>query len=69
MNGRGKHPKRSFETITVDAWVNFMSTTGDHPIMNEDQWAVRATPPPRGFRWSRSMLAPLCPTPLGAPRD
>jgi hypothetical protein len=31
-------PKGSFETITIDTWVKFMDTTGDHPIMNEDHW-------------------------------
>jgi len=38
LNGQGRTPKRSFETITIDTWVKFMETQGDHPIMNEDHW-------------------------------
>ena len=38
VNGGGKNPKRSFETISLDAWVKFMDTQGNHPIMNEDHW-------------------------------
>lgn len=38
MDGRGKHPKRSFEEITIDCWVRIFDMSTPHPIMNEDHW-------------------------------
>lgn len=40
MAGGGSNPPNSFETITIDTWVKFMTTQGNHPIMNEDHWDV-----------------------------
>ena len=28
----------SFNVITIDTWVKFFSVSGNHPIMNEDNW-------------------------------
>ena len=33
-------PIGTFDTVTIDTWIKWHSTTGNHPIMNEDNWAV-----------------------------
>ena len=30
----------TFDTLTIECWVKFFSTQGNHPIMNEDNWDV-----------------------------
>lgn len=39
MDGGSKTPvDGAFNTLTIDTWVKFMDTQGNHPIMNEDHW-------------------------------
>ena len=45
MDGGGKDPKKSFETLSIDVWIKWFGddagsarVTGSHPIMNEDHW-------------------------------
>ena len=38
LDGGSKRPKRAFDILTIDTWVKFFDTTGNHPIMNEDGW-------------------------------
>jgi hypothetical protein len=33
-------PIGTFDTVTIDTWIKWHSTQGNHPIMNEDNWNV-----------------------------
>ena len=38
LDGGSKRPKRAFDILTIDTWIKFFDTSGNHPIMNEDGW-------------------------------
>ena len=33
-------PIGSYETVTIDTWIKWHSVTGNHPILNEDNWSA-----------------------------
>ena len=35
-----QNPLGVFDTVSIEVWVKFFSTQGNHPIMNEDNWDV-----------------------------
>ena len=34
----GGNSDGDFDTFTIDTWLNFFNTAGNHPIYNEDGW-------------------------------
>ena len=35
-----EYGRPEFDTVSIEVWVKFFSTQGNHPIMNEDNWDV-----------------------------